>query len=114
MRMVGAITHASVRAEGWDDPLIFAIGWVSEVIEIAGERAPMRFLEFFAANIRNPHTRRAYAGGAEEFLSGPRALAYRRSPTCTRSMRQRGSKPERGNSPRQASSNGLPHWLSRL
>jgi hypothetical protein len=27
----------------------------------AGERAGMRFLEFFAANIRNPHTRRAYA-----------------------------------------------------
>jgi hypothetical protein len=34
----------------------------------AGERAGMRFLEFFAANIRNPHTRRAYARAAEEFL----------------------------------------------
>ena len=34
----------------------------------AGERARMRFLEFFAANIRNPHTRRAYARAAEEFL----------------------------------------------
>jgi len=29
----------------------------------------MRFLEFFAANIRNPHTRRAYARAAEEFLT---------------------------------------------
>jgi hypothetical protein len=29
----------------------------------------VRFLEFFAANIRNPHTRRAYARGAEEFLA---------------------------------------------
>jgi hypothetical protein len=28
---------------------------------VAGERASMRCLEFFAANIRNPHTRRAYA-----------------------------------------------------
>jgi Phage integrase, N-terminal SAM-like domain len=28
----------------------------------------MRFLEFFAANIRNPHTRRAYARAVEEFL----------------------------------------------
>jgi site-specific recombinase XerD len=28
----------------------------------------MRFLEFFAANIRNPHTRRAYARAADEFL----------------------------------------------
>jgi hypothetical protein len=27
----------------------------------------MRFLEFFTANIRNPHTRRAYARAAEEF-----------------------------------------------
>jgi hypothetical protein len=27
----------------------------------------MRFLEFFAANIRNPHTRRAYARAAKEF-----------------------------------------------
>jgi site-specific recombinase XerC len=35
----------------------------------AGERASMRFLEFFAANIRNPHTRRAYARAAEEFLA---------------------------------------------
>jgi hypothetical protein len=35
----------------------------------AGERAGMRFLEFFAANIRNPHTRRAYARVADEFLA---------------------------------------------
>jgi site-specific recombinase XerC len=28
----------------------------------------MRFLEFFAANIRNPHTRRAYYRAADEFL----------------------------------------------
>jgi site-specific recombinase XerC len=34
----------------------------------AGERASMRFLEFFAANIRNPHTRRAYARATEELL----------------------------------------------
>jgi hypothetical protein len=31
------------------------------LISVAGERASMRFLEFFAATIRNPHTRRAYA-----------------------------------------------------
>jgi site-specific recombinase XerD len=29
----------------------------------------MHFLEFFAANIRNPHTRRAYYRAAEEFLT---------------------------------------------
>jgi hypothetical protein len=32
-----------------------------KLVATAGERASMRFLEFFAANIRNPHTRRAYA-----------------------------------------------------
>src|ERR1700685_3095695 len=35
----------------------------------AGERASMRFIEFFAANIRNPHTRRAYYRAAEDFLA---------------------------------------------
>jgi site-specific recombinase XerD len=39
------------------------------LVVAAGERASMRFLEFFAANIRNPHTRRAYARAAEEFLT---------------------------------------------
>lgn len=34
----------------------------------SGERARVRFLEFFSAQIRNPHTRRAYARAAAEFL----------------------------------------------
>ena len=38
-------------------------------VTAAGERAGMRFLEFFAANIRNPHTRRAYARAADEFFA---------------------------------------------
>lgn len=38
------------------------------IIAVADERARFRFLEFFAANIRNPNTRRAYARAAEEFL----------------------------------------------
>jgi site-specific recombinase XerD len=42
---------------------------VPALIAAAGERASMRFLEFFAANIRNPHTRRAYYRAAEEFLT---------------------------------------------
>jgi site-specific recombinase XerC len=41
---------------------------VPALVTAAGERAGMRFLEFFAANIRNPHTRRAYARAADEFL----------------------------------------------
>ena len=40
-----------------------------QLVVAAGERASLRFLEFFAANIRNPHTRRAYYRAAEEFLA---------------------------------------------
>jgi site-specific recombinase XerD len=39
------------------------------LVVAAGEQASIHFLEFFAANIRNPHTRRAYARAAEEFLT---------------------------------------------
>jgi site-specific recombinase XerD len=39
------------------------------LVATAGDRASIRFLEFFAANIRNPHTRRAYYRAAEEFLA---------------------------------------------
>ena len=35
----------------------------------SGERARVRFHEFFAGQIRNPHTRRAYARAAAEFLT---------------------------------------------
>jgi hypothetical protein len=39
------------------------------IIAAAGERASLRFLEFFAANIRNPHTRRAYSRAVAEFMT---------------------------------------------
>jgi len=39
------------------------------LVTAAGERAQLRFLEFFAASIRNAHTRRAYAGAVGEFLA---------------------------------------------
>jgi integrase/recombinase XerC len=35
----------------------------------AGARAQQRFMEFFAANIRNPNTRRAYGRAVGEFLA---------------------------------------------
>lgn len=38
------------------------------LIASADDRMQLRFLEFFAANIRNPNTRRAYARGISEFL----------------------------------------------
>ena len=38
-------------------------------IAAAGERAAYRFLEFFTAQIRNPHTRRAYVRAVGDFLA---------------------------------------------
>lgn len=42
---------------------------VPALIAAAGDRARVRFLEFFAAQIRNPHTRRAYGRAAAAFLA---------------------------------------------
>jgi len=42
---------------------------VPVLVSQAGERAGIRFLEFFTANIRNANTRRAYARAANEFLT---------------------------------------------
>ncbi|MBB5511139.1 tyrosine-type recombinase/integrase [Paraburkholderia atlantica] len=45
-----------------------AVAMLAQVVS-AGERAGVRFLEFFASAIRNPHTRRAYARAAGDFLA---------------------------------------------
>jgi site-specific recombinase XerD len=42
---------------------------VPALVASAGDRAGIRFLEFFASAIRNPHTRRAYARAAGDFLA---------------------------------------------
>ena len=39
------------------------------LVAVSHPRASYRFLEFFTANIRNPHTRRAYARAATEFFN---------------------------------------------
>ena len=39
------------------------------IITVAGDRAGVRFMEFFGANIRNPHTRRAYARAVADFCA---------------------------------------------
>jgi len=40
-----------------------------KLVTAAGDRAGLRFLEFFAVTIRNPHTRRAYSRAVGEFLA---------------------------------------------
>jgi integrase/recombinase XerC len=37
------------------------------LITASGDKASLRFLEFFAATIRNPHTRRAYGRASADF-----------------------------------------------
>jgi len=47
----------------------FPLPTLPALIEQAGVRAQLRFLEFFTATIRNRHTRRAYARAAHDFLT---------------------------------------------
>jgi hypothetical protein len=63
------------------------------LVTAAGERAGIRFLEFFAANVRNPHTRRAYTRAAEEFLAWRVERPCRRSAPCNRFTSRPGSRP---------------------
>jgi site-specific recombinase XerD len=51
-----------------NQPALVAAPAVPVLVNASGARAQIRFLEFFAANIRNIHTRRAYAQATREFL----------------------------------------------
>jgi site-specific recombinase XerD len=50
-------------------PLVATAPQLPKIVSAAGDRAQTRFWEFFAAQIRNRHTRRAYAIAAREFLA---------------------------------------------
>lgn len=50
-------------------PLPSPVSALPALVASADDRAQLRFLEFFAVTIRNPHTRRAYARAAGEFLA---------------------------------------------
>lgn len=50
-------------------PLVPQTRTLSGLVTAVGERATTRFMEFFAANIRNPHTRRAYMRAVTDFLA---------------------------------------------
>jgi site-specific recombinase XerD len=52
--------------------LIPTLSWAEAVptlIAASGDRSSLRFLELFAAQIRNPHTRRAYGRAVADFLA---------------------------------------------
>ena len=42
---------------------------VPALVAAAGDAAGWRYIEFFTANIRNPHTRRAYARACGQFFA---------------------------------------------
>lgn len=41
---------------------------IPAILSASGDAAPLRFLEFFTANIRNPNMLKAYARAAGDFL----------------------------------------------
>jgi len=45
--------------------------------QLPGDAAGWRYVEFFTANIRNPHTRRAYARACARFSPGARIADLR-------------------------------------
>ncbi|MGA2792770.1 MAG: site-specific integrase [Roseiarcus sp.] len=49
--------------------VVVIANYAPALVAAAGDKASTRFLEFFAANIRNPHTRRAYSRAVAEFLA---------------------------------------------
>jgi site-specific recombinase XerC len=51
-----------------NDLVLFSPTTLPRLIADAGERAGMRFVDFFSANIRNPNTRRAYSRAVADFL----------------------------------------------
>jgi hypothetical protein len=60
-QLPAVIDRAKIAAAGADI--------VPALIAASGARASTRFLEFLAANIRDPHTRRPYGHAVAEFLA---------------------------------------------
>jgi hypothetical protein len=65
---------------------------VPALVAAAGERASFRYLEFFAANIRNPNTRWPYGHAVAEFLAWCDDNMSRRSRPCSRFTSPPGSR----------------------
>lgn len=58
-------------------PLVPATVMAPSLVVASGDRAAYRFLEFFTAQIRNPHTRRAYARAVGDFCHWAEAHGVR-------------------------------------
>jgi integrase/recombinase XerC len=75
-QLPGAIAHGAILRHSWTRmhamnlaPVLPAPALALPVLVAGADpKAQLRFLEFFAATIRNPHTRRAYARACGDFL----------------------------------------------
>jgi site-specific recombinase XerD len=59
------IPAAALTAAAAADPVALVLALIAD----AGDAAGWRYVEFFTANIRNPHTRRAYARACSQFFA---------------------------------------------
>ncbi len=66
--MDGAMPPSTAASKNLLAPCSACNPVVPALVAVAGERAGICFLEFFAAAIRNPHTRRAYSRAVADFL----------------------------------------------
>ncbi len=62
-------TASNVAESANRNPVSHDVMTLPALVVASGERAGIRFLEFFASTIRNSHTRRAYARAVNDFLS---------------------------------------------
>ena len=59
-----AVIHLTALATPADTYIVPAL-----ITDAGGDQAGWRYVEFFTANIRNPHTRRAYARACARFFA---------------------------------------------
>ncbi len=51
------------------DLILYTAPALPSLVAASGDKAAIRFIDFFTSNIRNPNTRKAYAKGVGEFLA---------------------------------------------
>jgi hypothetical protein len=73
----GGTAGAAMPARDVAPPCLRRAETLPALIVAAGDQAARRFLEFFTATIRNPHTRRAYGRACGEFLAWCAAAGVR-------------------------------------
>ena len=61
-----AVLHAGAVPAAASDDTLYKV--VPAIVASLGDQASWRYVEFFAANIRNPNTRRAYARACNRFF----------------------------------------------